>query len=185
VSEAKGDAPCASATCRPTPDEAERRYSRSRRLRSRAEAGLRTVTVGRSWCAGWFTRGLHRILSTSRTFWCACIYVVYSVARQCERVVGFEGLIEAIRYYFQMPVREPDMVAPSHACLPVRSPPRSRHRASSSKHVAEIAAAIRAVSRWHGLRDDSIRTFMRADLQTLRGSSAWLVRNKKSLAHRP
>ncbi|WP_197087267.1 MULTISPECIES: TetR/AcrR family transcriptional regulator [unclassified Bradyrhizobium] len=162
-------------------DEAERRILEAA-AEIAAEGGFEAVTLAEAGARAGYSRGLpsHYFRTKGDLLAALGIYVVDSYRASASDVVGFEGLIEAIRYYFQMPLENPTMVRAFHAVLAsaLNTPAVAATVAQLNRNtVAEIAAAIRAGITAGRLRDDIDPDMQGAlILATLRGAiPQWLA----------
>ena len=186
VSERKSE-----ASVRETRTQAERRDEAERRILEAAaeivaEGGFEAITLAEAGVRAGYSRGLpsHYFRTKGDLLSALGIYVVESFLVRHRASAGgaggFEGLMESIRYYFQMPLVSPTLARAFQAVLAsaFNTPAVAATIAEVNRNaVTEIAAGIRAGIAAGRLRDDIDPDMQGAlILATLRGSiSQWLT----------
>ena len=159
VSEREGE-----ASVREARTQAERRDEAEHRILEAAaeilaEGGFEAITLAEAGVRAGYSRGLpsHYFRTKGDLLSALGSYVVDSYRAGAGSLVSFEGLIDAIRYYFQMPLENPTMVRAFHAVLAsaLHTPAVAATVVQLNRNTAaEIAAAIRAGITAGRLRDD-------------------------------
>ena len=149
-----------------------------------AEGGFEAITLAEAGVRAGYSRGLpsHYFRTKGDLLSALGIYVVEAFLERhranAGSAGGFEGLMESIRYYFQIPIVNPTIARAFQAVLAstLNTPAVAATIAQVNRNaVTEIAAGIRAGIAAGRLRDD-IDPEMQAALilTTLRGSiSTW------------
>jgi len=186
VSERKSD-----AAVRESRTQAERRDEAERRILEAAtdivaEGGFEAITLAEAGARAGYSRGLpsHYFRTKDDLLSALGVYIVETfLARRrvsVGRATGFDELIDSLRYYFQMPPENPNMVRAFHAVLAgALNTPAIAVTVARLNHdsATEIAAGIRV-----GIAAGRVRDDIDPDTQgvlilaTLRGSVAqWLA----------
>jgi len=171
--------------------QAERRDEAERRILEAAadivaEGGFEAITLAEAGARAGYSRGLpsHYFRTRDDLLSALGAYIVetFQARRRANAAgaTGFDGLLEAIRVYFEMPLDRPNMVRAFHAVLAgALNTPAIAATVARLNHTSatEVAAGIRAGIAAGRLRDDIDPDAQGVlILAALRGSIAqWLV----------